>query len=175
VLELGARLDGRPADARAELRALVPADWPASARIYWDGIRSGLATFETEVPTWEAWAAGHPLRVVAERNDQIVGWAAAGPVSARWCYRGVAESSVYVAREAHGTGVGRAVMEALIEESEQAGIWTLQTAIFPENEASLRLHRNVGFRVVGVRIGIAKRDGLWRDTVLMERRSEGIE
>lgn len=156
-------------------RDLRPEDWPVVASIYRDGMRGGLATFETEVPAWEAWAAGHPLRVVAERNDQVVGWAAAGPVSSRWCYRGVAESSVYVARDAQGEGVGRALMEALIEESTRAGIWTLQTTIFPENEASLKLHRGVGFRVVGVRIGIAKRDGLWRDTVLMERRNEGFD
>jgi L-amino acid N-acyltransferase YncA len=138
-------------------------------------MRGGLATFETEVPPWEAWDAAHPLRVVAERNGELVGWAAAGPVSSRWAYRGVAESSVYVARGAQGAGIGRAVMEALIDQSKRAGIWTLQTSIFPENEASLALHRGLGFRVVGVRIGIAKRDGLWRDTVLMERRAEGVE
>ena len=157
------------------VRDLRPEDWPEVASIYRDGMRGGLATFETEVPSWAAWDAGHPLRVVAERNDEVVGWAAAGPVSPRWCYRGVAESSVYVARDAQGAGVGRALMEALIDASTRAGIWTLQTTIFPENDASLKLHRAVGFRVVGVRIGIAKRDGLWRDTVLMERRSEEIE
>jgi L-amino acid N-acyltransferase YncA len=157
------------------VRNLGPDDWPEVAAIYHDGMRGGLATFETEVPSWEAWDAAHPLRVVAERNDELVGWAAAGPVSSRWAYRGVAESSVYVAREAQGRGVGRAVMEALIEKSTRDGIWTLQTSIFPENEASLALHRALGFRVVGVRIGIAKRDGLWRDTVLMERKSEGVE
>ncbi len=157
------------------VRNLGPEDWPEVAAIYRDGMRGGLATFETEVPSWEAWEAAHPLRVVAERNEEIVGWAAAGPVSSRWAYRGVAESSVYVARKTQGTGVGRAVMEALVDESERAGIWTLQTSIFPENEASLALHRGLGFRVVGVRIGIAKRDGLWRDTVLMERRAEGVE
>ena len=105
-----------------------------------------------------------------ERNGEVVGWAAAAPVSSRWAYRGVAESSVYIARHAQGAGVGRAVMEALIEQSEQSGIWTLQTSIFPENDASLGLHRAVGFRVVGVRIGIGKRDGSWRKTVLLERR-----
>jgi L-amino acid N-acyltransferase YncA len=157
------------------VRKLEPDDWHEVAAIYRDGMRGGLATFETEVPSWEAWEAAHPLRVVAERNGDIVGWAAAGPVSSRWAYRGVAESSVYVASDAQGGGVGRAVMEALVEESTRAGIWTLQTTIFPENEASLALHRAVGFRVVGVRIGIGKRDGLWRDTVLLERRAEGVE
>jgi L-amino acid N-acyltransferase YncA len=156
-------------------RDLRPHDWSACAAIYRDGMRGGLATFETEVPSWEAWEAAHPLRVVAERNGDIIGWAAAWPLSSRWAYRGVAESSVYVAREAQGEGVGRAVMEALIERSERDGVWTLQTSIFPENEASLALHRSLGFRVVGVRIGIGKRDGLWRDTVLMERRAEGVE
>jgi phosphinothricin acetyltransferase len=157
------------------VRNLRPEDWSEVAAIYRDGMRGGLATFETEVPSWEAWEAAHPLRVVAERNGEVVGWAAAGPVSSRWCYRGVAESSVYVASDAQGSGVGRAVMEALIEESKRAGTWTLQTTIFPENDASLSLHRAVGFRVVGVRVGIGKRDGLWRDTVLMERRAKGVE
>jgi L-amino acid N-acyltransferase YncA len=157
------------------VRDLRPDDWPEVAAIYHDGMRGGLATFETEVPPWEAWEATHPLRVVAERDGEVIGWAAAGPVSPRWCYRGVAESSVYVAADAQGSGVGRAVMEALIEESMRAGIWTLQTTVFPENEASLSLHRSVGFRVVGIRVGIGKRDGLWRDTVLLERRAEGVE
>jgi phosphinothricin acetyltransferase len=137
-------------------------------------MRGGMATFETEVPQWDAWHEAHPLRIVAELDERVIGWAAAAPVSSRWAYRGVAESSVYVARERHGTGVGRALMEALIATSERAGFWTLQTSIFPENEASLKLHRRVGFRVVGVRKSIGKRDGLWRDTVLMERRSEVI-
>jgi phosphinothricin acetyltransferase len=126
------------------------------------------------VPQWQAWDEAHPLRVVAEVDERVIGWAALGPVSSRWSYRGVAESSVYVARDRHGSGVGRALMEALIERSERAGIWTIQTSIFPENEASLKLHYRVGFRVVGVREKIAKRDGLWRDTVLMERRSQVI-
>jgi L-amino acid N-acyltransferase YncA len=156
------------------IRDLRPDDWAEVAAIYRDGMRDGLATFETEVPQWQAWHEAHPLRVVAEVDERVIGWAALGPVSSRWAYRGVAESSVYVARDRHGSGVGRALMEALIDRSERAGIWTLQTAIFPENEASLRLHYRVGFRAVGVRERIAKRDGLWRDTVLMERRSQVI-
>ena len=163
------------AELQLLIRNLGPDDWPEVAAIYRDGMRGGLATFETEVPSWEAWETAHPLRVVAVRHGEVVGWAAAGPVSSRWAYRGVAESSVYVSREAQGEGVGHAVMETLIEQSKRDGIWTLQTSIFPENEASLGLHRALGFRVVGVRIGIAKRDGLWRDTVLMERRAEGVE
>ena len=154
------------------IRDLRPDDWAEVAAIYRDGMRDGMATFETEVPTWEAWSAAHTLRVVAELDERVIGWAALGPVSSRWAYRGVAESSVYVARDEHGRGIGRRLMEALIEKSERAGIWTIQTSIFPENSASLMLHRRVGFRVVGVRRSIGKRDGLWRDTVLMERRSE---
>jgi L-amino acid N-acyltransferase YncA len=157
------------------VRDLRPEDWPTVAAIYRAGIRGGLASFETEVPSWPDWDAAHTIRVVSELDERVVGWAALGPVSARRCYRGVAESSVYVDRDHHGRGIGRAVMEELIARSEATGIWTIQTSIFPENEASLKLHHRVGFRVVGVRERIAKRDGLWRNTVLMERRSEVIE
>ena len=156
------------------LRSLLAEDWPAVRRIYLDGIRSGLASFEIDAPSWDDWNAAHTLRVVAESDDEVVGWAAAGPVSTRRCYRGVVESSVYVAADAQGRGVGRALMEELIARAERAGIWTIQTSIFPENEASLNLHSSVGFRVVGVRNRIGKRDGIWRNTVLMERRSEVI-
>ncbi|MFL6035508.1 MAG: GNAT family N-acetyltransferase [Gaiellaceae bacterium] len=157
------------------VRDLRPDDWAEVAAIYRDGMRGGMATFETEVPRWGAWHEAHPLRVVAEFDERIVGWAALAHTSARWAYRGVGESSVYIARDERGKGVGRSLMEALIAKSEQAGFWTLQASIFPENEASLKLHSRVGFRVVGVQKQIAKRDGLWRDTVLMERRSEVIE
>jgi L-amino acid N-acyltransferase YncA len=157
------------------LRSLRVEDWPAVREIYLDGIRSGLASFEIDAPSWDYWNAAHTLRVVAEADDEVVGWAAAGPVSSRRCYRGVVESSVYVAAHAQGRGVGRALMEDLIARAERAGIWTIQTSIFPENEASLNLHSSVGFRVVGVRNRIGKRDGIWRNTVLMERRSEVIE
>jgi L-amino acid N-acyltransferase YncA len=157
------------------LRSLRTEDWPAVRAIYLDGIRSGLASFEIDAPSWDDWNAAHTLRVVAEADDEVVGWAAAGPVSSRRCYRGVVESSVYVAAHAQGRGVGRALMEDLIARAERAGIWTIQTSIFPENEASLNLHASVGFRVVGVRNRIGKRDGIWRNTALMERRSEVIE
>ncbi len=157
------------------IRDLRPEDWPEVAAIYHDGMRGGLATFETEVPSWDDWDAAHAIRVVAELHERVIGWAALGPVSSRWSYRGVAESSVYVGRDHHGRGVGRALMEDLIEKSEGAGIWTIQTSIFPENTASLKLHHAVGFRDVGVRERIGKRDGLWRDTVLLERRSEVME
>jgi phosphinothricin acetyltransferase len=154
------------------IRDLRPDDWAEVATIYREGMRGGMATFETEVPQWQAWHEAHPLRVIAEIEERVVGWAALARVSTRWAYRGVGETSVYIAAEARGRGVGKTLLEALIAKSERAGFWTLQTAIFPENEASLRLHHRVGFRVVGVRKRIGKRDGLWRDTVLMERRSE---
>ena len=157
------------------IRDLRPEDWPEVAAIYHDGMRSGLATFETEVPSWDDWDAAHAIRIVAELDERVIGWAALGPVSSRWSYRGVAESSVYVGRDHHARGVGRALMEELIEKSEVAGVWTIQTSIFPENTASLTLHHAVGFRDVGVRERIGKRDGLWRDTVLLERRSEVME
>jgi L-amino acid N-acyltransferase YncA len=156
-----------------ELRALTEDDWTAVASIYWDGMRDGLATFETEVPSWEDWNAAHLAdhRLVAEIFDEVVGWAALSPASSRRCYSGIAENSVYVARETRGLGVGRTLLEALIAGAEAAGIWTIQTSIFPENLASLALHKGCGFRVVGTRERIGKRDGIWRDTVLLERRS----
>src|SRR4029453_9726664 len=157
-----------------DLRALTPEDWTAVADIYWDGMRDGLATFETEVPSWDAWDAAHlpDHRLVAEWLGEVVGWAVLSPVSQRRCYAGVTENTVYVAREARGRGVGRALLEELIADADAAGIWTIQTSIFPENRASLALHERCGFRAVGTRERIAKRDGVWRDTVFLERRSE---
>jgi L-amino acid N-acyltransferase YncA len=153
-----------------EIRDLRPEDWPFVAEIYWDGLRDGLASFETEVPSWEDWEQAHSLRLVAELDDEVVGWAALSPASARRCYSGVAENSVYVARHAQGRGIGRVLLEALIKRARLAGVWTIQTSIFPENRASLALHEGCGFRVVGRRERIAKRDGLWRDTLLLELR-----
>jgi L-amino acid N-acyltransferase YncA len=158
------------------VRELVADDWPAVRAIYEEGIRSGDATFETEAPSWEAWDAAHPeLRLVAEQDDgSVVGWAALSPVSARRCYRGVGDESVYVAEGARGLGVGRALLERLVERSEAAGYWTLVAGVFPENEASLRLHRACGFRKVGVRERIGELDGVWRDVVILERRSTQV-
>ena len=133
-------------------------------------MRDGLATFETEVPSAEDWDAAHPIRLVAERDGEIVGFAALSSASSRRCYAGVAENSVYVARHAQGEGVGRALLEKLVSRARLTGIWTIQCAIFPENRASLALHERCGFRVVGTRERIAKRDGIWRDTVFLERR-----
>jgi L-amino acid N-acyltransferase YncA len=156
------------------VRDLRPDDWPSVRAIYEDGIRSG-ATFETEAPSWESWDATHPeLRLVAERNGAIVGWAALSPYSARRCYRGVGDVSVYVAETARGAGVGRLLLEELVERSEQAGYWTLSAGLFPENEASLRLHEACGFRLIGVRERLGELDGVWRDTIWLERRSNVV-
>jgi L-amino acid N-acyltransferase YncA len=156
-----------------EIRDLRPLDWPEVAAIYEDGIRTGNATFETGLPTWESWDAAHSEhRIVAMLDGKVAGWAALVPYSDRCCYTGVAEDSVYVASWAQGRGVGRALLEELIALSEAAGIWTLQAGIFPENEASLRLHLGGGFRLVGVRERIGELHGVWRDVLLLERRSE---
>jgi L-amino acid N-acyltransferase YncA len=155
------------------IRELRTDDWPAVRAIYEAGIATGNATFETQPPAWGDWDAAHlpGARLVAEEDGRLVGWAALSPVSARCVYEGVAEDSVYVAPRVQRRGVGRKLLEELVAGAEAAGIWTIQTSIFPENEASLALHRRCGFRVVGVRERIASLDGVWRDTVLMERRS----
>jgi len=148
-------------------------DWPAVEKIYAEGIATGDATFETQPPSWDEFDEGRleAHRFVALDGDRIVGWVAVAPTSARDCYAGVVEHSVYVAESMRGRGVGRALMERLIQSTEDAGIWTVQTSIFPENEASLALHERLGFRVVGRRERIARRAGQWRDTILLERRS----
>jgi L-amino acid N-acyltransferase YncA len=150
-----------------------PEDWPAVRAIYAEGIASGDATFETEPPSWERWDDGHLAapRMVARCDGEIAGWVAAVPVSERCVYAGVVEHSVYVAAAARGRGVGRALLEAFIDASERAGIWTIQGGVFPENLASLALHQRCGFRVVGVRERIGEHGGRWRDVVLLERRS----
>lgn len=156
------------------IEALQPADWPVVREIYREGIETGQATFETAVPTWENWDAAHrpDCRLAAKIENQLVGWAALSPVSRRYVYRGVAEVSIYIAAAARGQGVGKQLMQALISASEAAGIWTLQASIFPENQASISLHQLHGFRIVGIREQIAQLHGVWRDTVLLERRSQ---
>ena len=152
---------------------LLESDWPQVQAIYREGIEDGQATFETEVPAWEAWDTSHlpECRLVARSDGQAIGWAALSPVSCRPCYAGVAEVSIYVARASRGCGVGRALLDALIAASERQGIWTLQGVTFAENEPSLRLQARCGFRRVGYRERIAQLHGVWKDTVLMERRS----
>ncbi len=155
-----------------QIRDMTPADWPAVAAIYAAGIATGEATFETEPPSWEEFDAGRfpDHRLVAVEDGEVVGWATLAPTSRRACYAGVVEHSVYVAEHARNRGVGRRLMEALVASAEAAGIWTIQTSIFPENVASLALHQRVGFRVVGRRERIAQQNGVWRDTLLLERR-----
>jgi L-amino acid N-acyltransferase YncA len=151
---------------------MTPEDWPAVEAIYAEGIATRQATFETATPTWAEFDAGRlsAHRFVAVDGERVVGWVAISLTSSRDCYSGVAEHSVYVDSEARGEGVGTALMEALLQSTDRAGIWTLQTSIFPENEASLALHERVGFRVVGRRERIARLDDDWRDTLLLERR-----
>jgi phosphinothricin acetyltransferase len=150
-------------------------DWPAVRAIYEEGIATGLGTFETAAPSWEQWdAARLPHSRIVAREQGVIGWAALSPVSQRSCYAGVAEVGVYVAASARGQGVGRALLEALIDSSESHGIWTLQGATIAENAASLALQSRCGFRVIGRRERIARLDGLWRDTVLAERRSKKV-
>jgi phosphinothricin acetyltransferase len=157
------------------VRDLRPEDWPRVAAVYAEGMQTGNATFETDVPSWEAWDAAHPeLRLVAELNGEVAGWAALSPVSDRCCYRGVAENTIYVGAHARGRGVGRALLDELIARSEKAGIWTLQAGIFPENKGSLALHMACGFRIVGVRERLGELNGVWRDVFMLERRSKVV-
>jgi L-amino acid N-acyltransferase YncA len=151
---------------------MQPEDWPAVAEIFVEGIATRGATFETEAPSYESFDAGHHAahRFVAVEDGRVVGWVALAPTSARACYAGVAESSVYIAESARGRGVGRALMEALAASAETAGIWTIHAGMFPENAASVALHESLGFRLVGRFERVAQLDGAWRDTVLLELR-----
>src|SRR5205085_10220430 len=155
---------------------LNPADWDQVRSIYLEGIRTGQATLETEAPDWKRWNASHlpECRLVARACEAIAGWAALSPVSTRRVYRGVAESSGYVAESFRGLGHGRALLEALITCSEQHGIWTLQAGILAENVSSLALHRKCGFREVGRRERIGRLNDVWRDVILLERRSKVV-
>ena len=163
--------DDVPADVT--VRALEPSDWAVVRRIYGEGIATGIATFETTVPSRASldakWLPEH--RWVAELDGQVVGWTAASPVSGRDCYSGVAETSIYVADGHRGRGVGKALLYKQVTAADAAGLWMLQTAIFTENRASIALHHSAGYRTVGIRERIAQLDGTWHDTVLIERRS----
>ena len=158
------------------IEELRPQHWPEVRAIYAEGIATGQATFETDAPEWAVWdAARLPApRLIARVGAAVAGWAALSPVSPRRVYAGVAEVGIYVAAAHRGRGLGRALLAALVSASERCGIWTLQAGIFPENEASLRLHRACGFRDVGRRERIGRRDGVWRDTLLLERRSRVV-
>lgn len=150
--------------------------WPDVKAIYESGIATGNATFETGAPAWEEWDAAHikTCRLVAVEQDEILGWAALTPVSGRCVYAGVAEVSIYISESARGKGLGSILLNALVAESEQHNFWTLQAGIFPENVASIRLHEACGFRMVGRREKIGQMLGVWRDTVLLERRSNTV-
>jgi L-amino acid N-acyltransferase YncA len=159
-----------------ELATLEPGDWEAVRDIYAQGIATGQATFETTLPAWNDWDVGHlaAARLTAVSDGRVVGWAALSPVSDRCAYGGVAEVSVYVAEDQRGRGVGSLLLRRLVEESEAAGIWTLQAGIFPENTGSVRLHLEAGFREVGLRERLGKLNGVWRDVLLLERRSARV-
>ena len=159
------------------IRNMIPEDWAQVVKIYQDGIATGFATFETKVPSFQDWDNAHvdACRIIAEESGALLGWAALSPVSSRCVYGGVAEVSVYIAKNSRGKGVGKALMEELIKASEDEGYWTLQSGIFPENEPSIKLHENVGFRFLGKRERVGKTsDGVWKDNLLFERRSNKV-
>lgn len=159
-----------------EIRTMIAADWEQVASIYAEGIATGFATFETKVPPYEQWDGNHlnHCRLVAIYDQQIVGWAALSPVSGRCVYGGVAEVSVYVGAKSRGLGVGKLLLQHLIQESEKEGYWTLQSGVFPENIGSILLHEKMGFRKIGHRERVAKLQGVWKDNVLFERRSTTV-
>lgn len=159
-----------------EIIYLQPTHWDSIKSIYLDGISTGNATLEIDAPSWEKWDAEHltSCRLIAKENDSILGWAALSPVSGRCVYDGVAEDSIYIAEAARGKGVGKMLLRKLIEESEANGLWTLQAGIIAENLPSIKLHEQCGFRIIGVRERIGQREGIWRNVVLMERRSNAV-
>jgi L-amino acid N-acyltransferase YncA len=171
----------RGADVRSAQNATIedlrPGHWPEVARIYLEGIETGHATFETEVPSWEIWDEAHlpEHRFVALSDGLVVGWVAVSPVSDRCVYGGVVEDSVYVSAAARGLGIGRLLLDHLIRSTEAAGVWTIQSGMFPENTASITLHERVGFETVGRRKRLGKLHGEWRDVLLMERRSDAVD
>ncbi len=155
---------------------MLSSDWPIVAQIYAEGIQTGIATFETQAPSYEDWDKAHETscRLVAKKENTIMGWAAISQVSSRCVYGGVGEVSIYIGQAYRGQGVGLMLLKALIQESEAAGYWTLQSGIFPENKASIKLHERAGFRFLGKRERIAKINGIWKDNLLFEKRSTRI-
>jgi L-amino acid N-acyltransferase YncA len=162
-----------PRNSLIEIRPMESGDWPSVRAIYLEGVATGNATFETEAPDWEEWDSKHlqEARLVAEGEGTVAGWAALSPVSSRCVYSGVAELSIYVAAVMRGKGVGKALLAAVIAESEAKGYWTIRSGVFPENQASIALHRKFGFRIMGTQERIGKMGGRWRDVVILERRS----
>lgn len=159
-----------------KIRPMQAIDWVSVSEIYADGMATGYATFETKVPPYESWDKAHlkTCRLVAVDDAHILGWAALSPVSSRCVYGGVAEVSVYVSKRNRGRGVGKALMAVLIAQSEKEGLWTLQSGVFPENKCSIELHKVMGFRYLGKRERVGKRDGAWKDNLLFERRSATV-
>lgn len=159
-----------------EILPMQPEDWPEVKKIYEEGIATKNATFQKEAPSWEEWDKGHlhKCRFVAKEGERILGWAALSPVSGRCVYAGVTEVSIYLAASVRGKGLGSRLLNHLIDESEKNNIWTLQAGIFPENIASIGLHKKCGFREVGLREKLGEMDGVWRDVVLLERRSRRV-
>lgn len=160
------------------IKTMQQADWEQVKNIYLEGIRTGIATFQTECPDWGDWNQNHidSCRLVARSGSTVLGWAALSPTSSRKCYAGVAEVSIYVSEKYKGKGVGTALLQDVVKLSEEKGFWTLQSAIIRENAASIALHKKCGFRELGIREQVAKMEnGKWHDVVLMERRSKIIE
>ena len=157
-----------------KVRTMTSKDWEAVADIYRQGILTGNATFQSDVGTYEEWDKGHLLlgRIVADVNEEIAGWGALSKVSERCVYGGVAEVSVYIHSNYQNLGIGTMILDQLVSLSESGGVWTLQAGIFPENIASLKLHEKLGFRIVGTREKMGQMKGVWRDVVLLERRSK---
>jgi len=159
-----------------KFQELTSKHWAQVKDIYEQGIATGNATFQTASPSWEEWDSSHvkTSRIVVTENNEVLGWAAITPVSGRCVYAGVGEVSVYVAANAQGRGLGKALLQELIKQSEADGFWTLTAGIFPENKGSLKIHEKAGFKILGIRERIGKMNGKWRDTVLLERRSEVV-
>ncbi len=157
-----------------EIQSFTKVDWPAIAAIYQEGIDTGIATFETKVPSWENWDATHiqSCRIAALYEDKIVGWAALSPVSKREVYKGVAEVSIYITSKFRGKGIGRLLLSTLIDQSEKTGFWTLQAGIFKENSSSIKLHTDLGFRKIGYREKIGRLNQVWYDNIILEKRSK---
>ena len=158
------------------ITTMLPQHWEAVKTIYEEGIATGNATFQTTAPSWQEWDNAHvkTCRIIATENNEVLGWAALTPVSSRCVYAGVAEVSVYIAANARGKNIGSLLLKELIHQSEQNGYWTLQSGIFPENKASISMHKKNGFRIIGYRERIGKMGNVWRDSISLERRSNKI-